>query len=364
MGTQPARAPIMGAVPASKAGAEQLAYPPSWIDRLIAWVEHLPSPAWLVYTVVMAAGIVVLNAVFWVDGSLAFGSFDALISSYGIWIFYWIAAYHYLTRIGSDSLSLYRPLLEIGEAEFAALDHELATLPRWIGWVTLPLGFGLALAVAIGDPAPYGNLIPESLFPLLADSLVSGFMMATFIALLIRSLRQLRMVRRLHRRATQIDILDLEPAHAFSKLTARTGAVLIFIAVVGTISNVVSTGSAAISPLDAFLTFAVLLLAGAVFVIPITGMQNNLERQKDGELKKVNELLNAVRIKMHEDIREHQYQDVADRDAALEALLRERDLLRQVSTWPWEPRTLRGFASTLLLPIFLWVATRLLERFL
>jgi hypothetical protein len=44
--------------------------------------------------------------------------------------------------------------------------------------------------------------------------------------------------------------------------------------------------------------------------------------------------------------------------------MRERTLIMGVPTWLWNPRTLRGFASTLLLPIFLWLVTRILERIL
>jgi hypothetical protein len=47
---------------------------------------------------------------------------------------------------------------------------------------------------------------------------------------------------------------------------------------------------------------------------------------------------------------------------ATESLVRERDVLDKISTWPWEPETVRAVATALLLPVVLWVITRVLER--
>jgi hypothetical protein len=44
------------------------------------------------------------------------------------------------------------------------------------------------------------------------------------------------------------------------------------------------------------------------------------------------------------------------------SLSAEREVLARVSTWPWEPATLTGFLTTLVLPVLLWVVQRVLER--
>ena len=48
---------------------------------------------------------------------------------------------------------------------------------------------------------------------------------------------------------------------------------------------------------------------------------------------------------------------------AITTLIRERELYARISTWPWDAGTIRGFASTLLLPIFLLLVAQLIERF-
>ena len=58
------------------------------------------------------------------------------------------------------------------------------------------------------------------------------------------------------------------------------------------------------------------------------------------------------------------YENMSETKDAIEALLQERKLYKDVSTWPWDPKEIRAFASALLLPIFLWLVTRILERLL
>jgi hypothetical protein len=58
------------------------------------------------------------------------------------------------------------------------------------------------------------------------------------------------------------------------------------------------------------------------------------------------------------------HENIGDLETALKALTSERLLVRSISTWPWDPGTLRGFVSTLLVPIVLWLVTRLLEGLL
>jgi hypothetical protein len=48
---------------------------------------------------------------------------------------------------------------------------------------------------------------------------------------------------------------------------------------------------------------------------------------------------------------------------ALTSLLQERDFVGRLSTWPWDPSTLRAVLSAVALPILLFLLTRALERF-
>ena len=43
-------------LPNRKGGDASLPYPPSWVDRLMAWIDRLPGPPWLFYLAAFLAG--------------------------------------------------------------------------------------------------------------------------------------------------------------------------------------------------------------------------------------------------------------------------------------------------------------------
>jgi hypothetical protein len=335
-----------------------LPYPPSWLDRLCGWIEKLPGPSWFAYLLGFAAFGLVINAVFWIDGSASVGAFDPFNTTFAIFAIYWPALYHYLTYAGHHALRTYRPLLEASDEEFARIDYVLRTLPRSVGLMSIPLGLAIAAIQGPGEELSFGGIVPNTVLPSVGDFVITWFMASAFLCLLIRSIRQLRMVGKLHMRAKNLDLLELSPAHAFSGLTARTGMGVILLLIVAYATDPLSFGSAA----DIFLTVMTLLAAIGIFVLPIMGIQNRLEEEKERVLHRTNLSLQAVRERMHDHVTQGNYKEMGDTEHALEALIHERELIQSVSTWPWDPRTVRGFASALLLPIFLWLITQLLGK--
>ena len=134
------------ATPTSTEG--QLPFAPSWIDRTIGWIDRLPGDTWLFYLVSLLAIQLLLHVIFWVDGAVPVGSFSFVVAANGLFVIYWLALYHYLTRIGSTSLRTFRPLLKVADSEIPLIDYRLATLPARLGWLGVAIGvpFGLAEA--------------------------------------------------------------------------------------------------------------------------------------------------------------------------------------------------------------------------
>ena len=333
-------------------------YPPSWIDRLIAWIDNLPISAFVFYAIVFFLTALLSNIILWLDGTLPLGSIDPLETSASIVIIYWLALYHYLTRVGSVALRSFRPLLDADDSEVAKLDYELATLPRSLGRWAIILGLFLQAATILGDPASFGN--PANAYYFAGNIIFLTFVMFTFFALVIRSIRQLRMVSGLHDRATNLYLLDLAPAHAFAAFTSRAGIGIILILIIG---YVYQPNASFNSALDVFLYIAISMLAIVIFVGPLAGMRARLEDAKDRALSEVNTLLRTATERLHRKISDDDSKNIREATAAISSLVAERDLLQKTSTWPWDTRTLRGFASTLLLPIFLLLFSQFIERF-
>ena len=249
------------------------------------------------------------------------------------------------------------PVLKASDADLQTMEYRLTTLPRRLGWLAALLGLVLALVSLQTDPDSFG-LDVSRLFPLAL--LLYPYTVITFsslFALFIQTIRQLRLVNDLHRQASEIDLFQLAPLHAFSSLTARTGiGLVIFILFSGLLESTNITEGNLIGLVAAG------ILAIVVFTLPLLGMRNRLKVEKARLLSDTNESIQLTISRIHNRVNSNEYEDIGGLNTALSALIVERDLIAGISTMPWEPSTLRGFASTLLLPIFLWLVTTLLER--
>jgi hypothetical protein len=332
-------------------------YPPSWIDRLTDWIDDLPGPARLFYALVIPALALVGHVAFWLDGSLPVSVFDPVVTTYAFFTLYWLAMYHYLSRVSLDALLSFRPLIDGGRSEFTQIEYQLRVLPRRWGWVTIPLGLILGLTSVLESTEAGEGLVFQSIPGIALDVLLTAFLSASLIALIIRSIRQLRLVSRLHEQAKNIDLLDLEAPHAFSGLTARTGAGVLLLLILGSLQGGLRT------TLDFILTGSLSLVAVGIFVIPLLGMRDRLNEEREARIRATNEMLKRATDRLHTGVRDDDYEGMKATEAAIGALMRERELLEGIPTWPWNPATLRGFASTLVLPVVIWLVTRILERF-
>jgi hypothetical protein len=346
--------------------SSESSHPSSWIDWLVGWIDSLPGSTWLFYAIVLGGGVLLNNAVFWIDGGLEVGALDGGLSIFAFYVLYWIALYHYLTRHASRALENFRPLLDISESEFRKIDFELTRFPRNLGWLAILIG----ITTAILDVS--GNLVStlgpvagqaRTALPTVYFTAITAFFSSCFIAFVHRTIRQLRLVGRLHEQATGIDLLSLQAVHAFSRLTARTGLGLILLLIIISFPAPWETGSAySISALEVVSYAGMALLAIIVFVIPLQGMRARLQQVKHHALDEVEELYRTASSRLYGDVRNNNYEDMGRTKDAISALLMHRDRLNRISTWPWDTGTVRGFTSALLLPIFLLLVAQLLDR--
>jgi hypothetical protein len=67
---------------------------------------------------------------------------------------------------------------------------------------------------------------------------------------------------------------------------------------------------------------------------------------------------------MQEKVRLGSYAQVDHLEKALSGLLRMREVVSKLSTWPWQPETLRGLVAAVALPIAVWLIQFGLQRLL
>ena len=72
----------------------------------------------------------------------------------------------------------------------------------------------------------------------------------------------------------------------------------------------------------------------------------------------------ATLKRLHQRLDTDSFERMDELNKALASLVIERDTLARLSTWPWRPETLRGFLTSVALPVVVWYVTSVLGRLL
>ena len=331
-------------------------YPPSWVDRLIDRIDALPGPAWVPYAVAFIAAAVVTNAVAWAEGFVPLGSLDPYLNSLAIYLVGGYAAIRYLDAAAGRAWATFRPAVQIADDEADRIAYALTTMPArpTLGWTIV----GIAVAVAY-TAGQYGAPLDLAGEPLTfgVGSAIGLVSFAGYAAIIYHTLHQLRLIGRLHGYVERIDLLNQDPLHAFSGVTAMTGGILIAFTYVSLLTDPATLTNPALVVPFAF----VIPLAVACFVVPLYGINRRLVGEKSRRMMAANRRLEEALADLD---RRADSRDLTDADALnkhLSSLLAEREVIARTATWPWAPETVRGFATALILPVVLWLIFRFLD---
>lgn len=328
---------------------DHIAGPRGWLSRIPWWV-WVPL-GWVIILLVVATPV-------WVSGVTKFPGFDQATLVAPTYFVAPLAAIVYLTKTAEEAFSHFRPALGAGaEDDIAAWQRRITSVHPRAAWLWLVIGGGLMAVGTYLDPStPTGEMMRTSGLSTVVWGILSpiGFGLNLVLAGLI--IRQIRVVTAAHRRATEIDLFRPVPLHSFASLTARAGVVFLFLMMYSALTDPSTFDSRA-----NFAFFAAgVALAGATFLLPLIGMRNRLRREKIRLRDEAAARLSALTAEMHAAIDERRLDEIGDLKTSLEVLTAEQQRIKKVSAWPWETATLRGFLSTLLVPVTIWLVTNLL----
>jgi two-component sensor histidine kinase len=252
---------------------------------------------------------------------------------------------------------------------------ELSTTPARPAAVLYVVGVAGFLAMMAMAPEGFDLLGHQPAFVALRV-LSESFWLAPVAWLLGYLLfRQLRIVSQLHRSIVAVDLLKPGPLHAMSTLTARSAIVLLvpqLLIVLAPLPNL----SESVRLMFTVVLLPFIGLSAVAFFLPLRGMHAVLEREKYRLQSEVSSRIKPTVATLHGVVDQ---EAVPTRDAessrlsqvridalnkALASLLQEREFNARLSTWPWDTTTLRAVVSAVLLPIGLFILTRLLDQFL
>jgi hypothetical protein len=334
-------------------------YSASWIDRLMAWIERIPGSPWLFYAVAFLLIALVSNGLHWLDGTLPLGQLHLTRLSDALFPVYFPALMHYLNRVAGKALISFRPLLNVTDSEVARLGYELTTIPAWVGRVSALGGLLFGVVAVASDPPSFGIEAASPLVTILFEVALTVVSAAFLFGFMYHTVHQLRLVNRIHRTATRINLFSLAPTYAFSALTARTGIGLIFFSYYLVIQNQAETLT---TGLGIALVMTIMLLGVASFVLPLNNMHRLLAEEKIRLIEEADLRLESMLSYLYKDVDNQEMERMDGLNKGITSLVTTREVLKKISTWPWETSTSQAVATAIFLPIILWLLTRLLDR--
>ncbi len=352
-------------------------YAPSWVDRITDRVRALPVPSWVVYIAPALILFGITTVIKWGDGSYATayaeGNKAGLFKFGPIYIypfhavpelvaFYALALMHYLDDVARHALDTYRPAMRADETHSRNLAYRLTNLPARPTLVASVVGviFAIGVLMLLYFAAPdFANklILFTSPAATVVESVVFVLLWWIWGALIYHTIRQLRLVSHIYTTYTRIDIFNLSPLYSFSWLTARTavGSVLATYAFIitapGLMDNPITLGIMAFN----------LVFAMVAFGWPLVGVHRLLEAAKHHRLTSAAQRFEILVAELHRRANSGEFNSMGEMKEGLEALANERGVIEKVYTWPWQRETVSGLSTALLLPIILWVTTKVLD---
>ena len=339
-------------------------YAPSWVDLILRRLERASWPAWLTFGLLAMATVGVANVLFLLAGrDVEAGALR--FSVLGLVPVFALALMRHLDRVASEALDRFRPLLDATPEEVEILRYRLTVLPRrdvifvlaLLTWATVA-----GAATAPGSLEINGASIGAAVL-IIAFACLTGY---CYGSLTLKVVRQLVLVDRIHRQAPGVDLFNVGPLHAFSRLTSQASlGMLVLVAVLGitTARQIVLESTSQLASAVTLAFYATLGVAGvAAFVLPLYGLHRRIVTEKERLQASADARLASLLGALHDDADGLDLSRADGLSKLLGSAFQEREVLAKLPTWPWQAATLRGFVSALILPVLVYVLARAAER--
>lgn len=327
-------------------------FKPSWIDRFTDWVGRLPVRPWIFY-MALGIGLVLVQIVFlWLDGGSLRSELLPVIVFNGLAVPYLLVLIWILDNQALTALERMKSVLDLSQPEFEAYKARIATMP-----FLAPLLAGLAMVIFAGllplvamEPLRYASLEQLSLFTFVFQIIdkSSAFL---FGVVLYHTIRQLRLVYSINSNHIQVNIFQLRPVQAFSRLTASTALGLVIFFYGWIFINPELLADPAILVVSIVFT----LLAVLVFVWPLWGMHTLMVSEKEQALHEIEQQFELLFTKFNHCVAAGDYKEAEKLNGTIMSLEIQHKKVNDVPTWPWRSETARIVLTAVALPILLMI---------
>jgi hypothetical protein len=325
----------------------------SWIDLFFSWMARLPVSPWIIYPVLVIFFAFADQNIFINDTET--GYFDSLYSAFSlVWTF---IINHVLHQLSISSFEQFKPSLSVSKEKVEEFRQCFIYAPPIFAWVALVLGLNtFAIFWAAGIEEGLAETTRSLALAFVYGLLLFAGNSALIMYFMFNSIRRLRLITYLHKQVKNFDLFNLNPLRAFSRVSS--GAAVSLILSVAIFQRFNSSTE------DIVFLIVLSLLSIVVFVVPLIGIRNRISMERDNQINSINSDLAKVASKIRQSLNNDQLDNLGKLKDGQDGLNFQREELRKTRVWPWKSATIRGFSSAFLLPILIWLITRLLERFI
>lgn len=344
---------------ATSTGENGRLYKPSWIDRFNNWVETLPVRAWIFFALSGIALILVQILFLWLEGGL--GALDILpvIIFNGLVTPFLLGLILLFDNQAVTALDSMRPSLDMTEPVFSEYRYKLSNMPARAALISglVLLVIVIALEQLTSVPSSYAVLEQLPIFTVVYYVIdkSSAFMYGVMV---YHTIRQLRLVNSINTRHLRINLFNVGPSQAFSKLTASTAVGL----VVGVYAWMLINPELLAELINIGFTLAFTLLAVAVFVWPLLGAHNLLLKEKVRALQEIDLHFEAVFAKFNQHLENDEFEATERLNRTITSLDIQHKRISAIPTWPWSSETGRIVLTAIALPLALMILQLLAVR--
>jgi uncharacterized membrane protein len=297
--------------------------------------------------------LIVIQFLFlWLEGGQQDGEFLPVIIFNGLITPFVLALIHLLDNQAVTALNSMRPVLDTTESEFDQYEYKLSNMPSSL---TLVAGLTMLLLFILMEqlwivPLRYAALEQLPIFAIIFHITDKGsaFVFGPFI---YHTIRQLRIVNAINSSHIRVNLFNLGPLQAFSRLTASTAVGL----VVGVYAWMLINPDLLTDPVTMGFTVINTILAVSVFVWPLFGVHRRMEIEKGRALQEIDLRFEAVFSKFNQLFLDDDSSVIERLNGTIASLTIQHNRISAIPTWPWRPETARFVLTAIALPLVLMI---------
>jgi hypothetical protein len=295
----------------------------------------------------------------WLEGGSLTNELLPVICFNGLAVPYLLALIQLLDDRAVQAMQGMRPVLKVSDEMFDAQKFRIATMP-----FLTPLLAGLAMMLfailfplVASEPGRYAALAQLPLFNV-AFQIIDKSSAFLFGVVVYHTIRQLRLVNAISSNYIRVNIFQLRPVQAFSRLTAATAVGLVIFFYGWFLINPDLLADPAI--LGVSLLFTV--LAVLVFAWPLWGVHRMMVAEKERALQQIELQFEEIFALFNQHVNADDYAAAEKLNGAIMSLEIQHNKVSAVPTWPWRSETARIVLSAVALPVLLMVVQLLVQR--